>query len=86
MESNSGSYENLQYFKALGFRKLKEQLNSISGTSRVIQFVAQSNGMLGAFVETSGPVVKVKIKDELAKETKTEKVKPSLMKPKKGDE
>ena len=68
------NYQNLQFFKANGFRKLKEQLNRIPGESRIIQFVALANGMLGAFVETVEPVVKVKVKDELAEETKTEMV------------
>ena len=63
------NYQNLQFFKANGFRKLKEQLNRSPGESRIIQFVALANGMLGAFVETVEPVVKVKVKDELAEES-----------------
>jgi hypothetical protein len=83
------NYQNLQFFKANGFRKLKEQLNRIPGESKIIQFVALANGMLGAFVETVEPVVKVKVKEELAEETKTEMVegtKPSTeeTKPKRG--
>ena len=86
---DNGNYKNLEFFKANGFKKLKEQLNRIPGESRIIQFVALPTGMIGAFVETGMPIVKVKVKEELAEETKTEVVEETKLpteetKPKRG--